>query len=154
LPESSRCEDQPTCTSADYQQYFSLCEISTLQRSSFYTLAEPAICRNPQLPASFNITCSRETLQCPNGEIATTSDDNLYYECKPCPQGTYPDDTKSSCVPIPPGSFGFFVSNYFSDNLLVSRSNLPTGFGTGCVGMCGTKGWRVINVKKKNCFFF
>ena len=146
LPESSRCDDQPICSNVDYQQFFTPCEISTLQRTSYYMMAEPVICRNPQLPPNTTISCSRETMHCPTGEIATTSDDNLYYVCKPCGQGTYPDSTQSSCIPVPAGSYAFFVSNYFSDNLLVSRSTLPTGFETGCVGMCGTKGWRVINV--------
>ena len=130
LPGMTSCLPRPVCTANDYAPVFSDCKAGGTRDKHFEWLT-PKICQGGiNLPP-------------PHADVS----------CAPCQQGQHRQG--AHCLNCPPGHYGSGLTGevcklckaghhaplerHISE---FAAGRLPDGFTTGCIGTCGSEGWR------------
>jgi len=129
LPGMTTCLPRPVCTGVDYAAVFGECKASG-KRDKHFEWLDPRVCEGGinLPPAHADVTCA------------------------PCEPGQYRKGAQ--CLNCPPGHYGHgsvdepceicAAGNHAPLERHISKfeQQLPDGFTTGCVGSCGSEGWR------------
>ncbi|KAJ1475935.1 hypothetical protein T484DRAFT_2024348, partial [Baffinella frigidus] len=132
LPGFEQCVPRPVCTREDYVAKYEECNGNSQKRLKYFQWLEPKICQNQgiSLPSSTRV------------------------ECEPCREGLFRPDSSGSCQECEAGKFSQGKLNEKCKTCPAGKEALrrerlfqwdewPEGMTTGCVGQCGSHGWRL-----------
>ena len=129
LPGMKSCIQRPVCKATDFEPVFSACTTEGKRNKHFQWL-QPKVCiGGVKLPPPHsNVDCApcqpgqhRQGAVCVNCPAGHYGQGGVDERCEICPAGSQAPPERLM------GSFD---------------QTLPEGFTTGCVGLCGSEGWR------------
>mmetsp|Transcript_23510 Transcript_23510/g.56069 ORF Transcript_23510/g.56069 Transcript_23510/m.56069 type:complete len:1164 (+) Transcript_23510:103-3594(+) len=131
LAGATKCTERPTCTRQDWVKRFSDCRKKGNKhvRDMHFEWLEPKVCMGgASLPTAENdVECE----SCGPGRVRKGN------ECVYCPVGKFSGEEEEECKSCPAGSEAPLLRVY------EVWDEWPRGMTTGCIGQCGTEGWRL-----------